>query len=261
MFIRWITRSNRKGEYIFCYLSETKWIEGKPKNKTLAALGSISEKPTKPEREVFWMQLDTGLSKLKLSYSERTKIEAAVAAKVPRGINPHGDSDAPVEWYTPPEFIEMARTVLGSIDLDPASNDLAQTWIKAGTYYTASEDGMVQLWFGRVWCNPPYGKNQPKGRKAPDWLEKALSCYENGEIEAAILLFNRSEAVRYKQQLKRVMAICEVHRRISFLNAKGDKQSSPRYNNDFLYLGKDVGQFKQVFKEIGDVTELITEED
>ena len=253
MFIRWITRSNRRGEYNFCYLSQTKWIEGKPKNQTLAALGSISEKPTKPEREVFWMQVSASLAKFQLSYSERAKIEAAISNKVPRGINPHGDSDSPVEWYTPPEFIEMARTVLKNIDLDPASNDLAQTWIKASTYYTAEEDGMIQPWFGRVWCNPPYGKNQPKGRKAPDWLEKALSCYENGEIEGAILLFNRGEAGRYKQQLKRVNAICEVNKRITFLDARGHKQNSPRHHNDFLYLGKDVERFKQVFRAIGDV--------
>jgi hypothetical protein len=55
-------------------------------------------------------------------------------------------------------------------------------------YYAAEQDGMAQPWFGRVWCNPPYGKEQLQGRKTPDWLEKALSCYENEQIEAAILL-------------------------------------------------------------------------
>ena len=253
MFVRWINRSNRTGEYKFCYLSETKWIEGKPKNQTLAALGSIAIKPTKPEREVFWMQVNAALGKLKLSYSQRVNIEAAIANKVPRGKNPHGDADACIEWYTPPEFVEMARTVLGEIDLDPASNNLAQTWIKAGTYYTAEEDGIVQPWFGRVWCNPPYGKEQPKGRKAPDWLKKVLSCYENGEIAAAILLLNRTGAAWYRQQLKRVTAMCEVRTRIAFLDANGSKQSSPRYYNDFLYLGKNVQRFKQVFEKIGDV--------
>jgi len=107
-----------------------------------------------------------------------------------------------------------------------------------------------------VWCNPPYGKDQPKGRKAPNWLEKALSCYENGEIEAAILLLNRTGAAWYKQQRRRVTAICEVHRRIPFIDATGKQQSSPRHYNDLLYLGKEVEKFKSIFEIVGEVCAL-----
>jgi hypothetical protein len=34
-----------------------------------------------------------------------------------------------MEWNTPAEYIELARNALGGIDLDPASNDLAQKTI------------------------------------------------------------------------------------------------------------------------------------
>jgi hypothetical protein len=247
MFVRWIVRSNQKGQYNFCYLCQTKWIDGKPKNKTLAALGRIAIKPTKPEREVFWMQVKVSLDEQNLSVAERAKVEAALANKVSRGKNPHGDSDAPTEWYTPPKYVEMAKKVLGEIDLDPASNAVAQKWIKAGKHFTIDDNGLIQPWFGRVWCNPPYG------RQVNRWLEKALASYESGEVDAAILLLNRTGAFWYKQLKKKVTAICEVDTRIAFLDANENKQSSPRYYNDFLYFGKDVEQFKQVFEAIGEV--------
>lgn len=247
MFIRWIERKNLKGTFQFCYLCQTQRVEGKskPENRTLAAIGSIAPKPSKPEREVFWMQVKTSLDRVELSKAERAKIEAAIAEKVARGKNPYGDSDAPVEWYTPSGYVDLARAVLGNIDLDPASNDRAQGWIKAARYYTVEDDGLAQPWKGRVWCNPPYGRNVKL------WLEKAIASYESGDVDAAVLLLNRTGAAWYLKLKKQVSAICEVEKRIAFLNAAGKRQSSPRYYNDFLYLGKDVEAFSQVFESIG----------
>jgi hypothetical protein len=73
--------------------------------------------------------------------------------------NPLGDADSPVEWYTPPIYIEMARQVLGNINLDPASNHTAQEWIDAEAYYTKEDNGLIQPWFGSIWLNPPYGSS------------------------------------------------------------------------------------------------------
>jgi hypothetical protein len=152
------------------------------------------------------------------------------------------------EWYTPPEFIEMARQVMGSIDLDPASNELAQSWIKATKYFTKDDDGLRQEWAENVYCNPPYG------RSVEDWLEVGLDWYEDGNVKSAVFLLNRTGAAWYKQAIKQVSAICEVHKRIAFIDENGQRQSSPRYYNDFLYLGKDVEKFVEVFSAIGDVT-------
>lgn len=60
------------------------------------------------------------------------------------------------EWYTPTEIIETARRVMGSIDLDPASSEIANQTVKAETYYTAETNGLNKKWDGNVWLNPPY---------------------------------------------------------------------------------------------------------
>ena len=48
------------------------------------------------------------------------------------------------EWYTPAKYIDMARTVMGSIDTDPASSEIANRTVQAATIYTADDDGRTK---------------------------------------------------------------------------------------------------------------------
>ncbi len=68
-----------------------------------------------------------------------------------------------------------------------------------------------------------------------------------------IFLINRNGAGWYKKLKREVTAICEVERRISFVDATGTPQGSPRYYNDFIYLGHDPERFKRVYSVVGDV--------
>ena len=172
-------------------------------------------------------------------------------------INRHGDADSNPEWYTPAQYVEMARQVLGKIDLDPASNATAQSWIKADRHFTKEDDGLKRTWSGRTWCNPPYGRRQKEkgtplyGLYAQLFLEKGLKHYHQRDIPAAIFLVNRTGAAWYKELCPQFSAICEVKRRIAFVNPQGESETSPRYYNDFLYLGSQTERFEEVFSDIG----------
>lgn len=67
------------------------------------------------------------------------------------------------DWATPEGFSKK----YGSFDLDPCAD---ATNTQAPLYFDKSQDGLKQKWFGRVWMNPPYG------RDIANWIEKAATC-------------------------------------------------------------------------------------
>ena len=81
------------------------------------------------------------------------------------------------EWLTPPYILEA----LGYFDLDPCAPAI-RPWDMAQVHYCKEQDGLSQGWFGRVWCNPPYG------RQTFEWL-KRLAEHKNG----IALIFARTE--------------------------------------------------------------------
>ncbi|PRH19429.1 adenine methyltransferase [Burkholderia multivorans] len=65
------------------------------------------------------------------------------------------------EWLTPPEWLRA----LGEFDLDPCA-PIVRPWDMAREHFTVAEDGLAREWRGRVWCNPPFG------RQAEKWLQR-----------------------------------------------------------------------------------------
>jgi len=71
------------------------------------------------------------------------------------------------EWLTPPEIIQA----LGKFDLDPCNAKNNPFVTGKLSFY---EEGLEKLWFGRVWCNPPFDR-----RERPKWMKK-MSEHNNG---------------------------------------------------------------------------------
>src|SRR3990167_189333 len=72
-------------------------------------------------------------------------------------LKPHiSNNSGENEWYTPKNYIDAAKQVMGSIDLDPASSAKANEIVQANKYYSKDDNGLTQEWAGNIWLNPPY---------------------------------------------------------------------------------------------------------
>ena len=88
-------------------------------------------------------------------------------------------------WLTPPYLLRS----LGDFDLDPcaATN---RPWDTAKNHFTKEDDGLALDWFGRVWLNPPYG------REMEPWL-KRMAEYSGGGV--------RLSSLEQKQEFSRII--------------------------------------------------------
>jgi hypothetical protein len=116
------------------------------------------------------------------------------------------DSPRNMEWLTPPYIIKA----LGSFDLDPCS-PMNRPWDTAKEHYNKSQNGLLKAWRGRVWCNPPYGKETSL------WLEKC-SLHK----DAIALIFARTDTKMFFQYVwSTAKAILFIKGRVKFHKADG----------------------------------------
>lgn len=152
------------------------------------------------------------------------------------------------EWYTPERYIVAARAVMGGIDCDPASNDVANQIIQATTYYTIATDGFSKDWPGRVWLNPPYGFHAGKSNQER-WTRRLLDQYAEGICTEAILLVNAVTERTWFFPLWQ-FPICFTNHRIRFYN-QHTEAGQPTHGNAFVYLGAHRDRFWTHFSPFG----------
>ena len=158
-----------------------------------------------------------------------------------RGASGTGEN----EWFTPPEYIEAARQVMGEIDLDPATAPAAQKIIQAKAFYTKVENGLFREWRGRVWLNPPYA--QPL---IAEFISKRCQERSAGRVTEAITLTHNYTDTAWFHELAGIAdAICFTRGRVRFYD--GDKIAQPTQGQAFAYLGENVARFTEIFRSIG----------
>lgn len=166
------------------------------------------------------------------------------------------------EWYTPARYIEAARRVMGGIDLDPASCELANRTVKAMRYYTKEQNGLLLPWYGNVWLNPPYGLVTPGLRGSTKSLQRNFAIelhkrYQMQEIAQAILLLLGASLCMPWFIPFWEYPICVVRQRIEFTLADGT-QGHNGYGNCFIYLGPHEQKFIDIFSEFGTVAKRVS---
>ncbi len=129
-----------------------------------------------------------------------------------KGIGGHQSAKAGKdEWLTPPDLLGK----LGIFDLDPCA-PVKRPWSTAAQHLTINDNGLFRNWQGRVWCNPPYGKEAAK------WLAR---CAEHGD--AIALIFARTETIMFFEHVwRKATAVLFLEGRLYFHHVDGSRASA-----------------------------------
>lgn len=205
--------------------------------RTLARAEKIWDKAQEGDEQAITLikELDTGDKTIHRAYTELFD-KAHVS---------HNTGES--EWYTPKQYIDAARAVMASIDLDPASSDTANKIVQANKYFTQDDDGLKHPWHGNVWMNPPY--SQPL---VSDFCELLVKNYKEGNIrQACILVNNATETNFYQNILANCNAVCFIKGRVKFVDEQGNESGTPLQGQTILYFGKNRDKFSSQFSRFG----------
>ncbi|MEO3879303.1 hypothetical protein [Rheinheimera fenheensis] len=176
------------------------------------------------------------------------------------------------EYYTPHEWTDAAREVMGGIDLDPASCDFANQWIGAKQIFTKDNDGLQQEWHGRVWMNHPFHRGetackakckkltcQRRGHHITEdipgnaeWINKLLAEYQAGRVtEAVIICYCSSSEAWFWPLLD--FPQCFPKTRVHYTGADGKRAQGATKGSVITYLGHNVALFAEVFGTLGKI--------
>lgn len=163
-------------------------------------------------------------------------------------------SSKTVEWQTPSHIVELAHRVMGGINLDPASPGKDRTVVVADTYYTKTEDGLWQDWYGWVYLNPEYGRAIGK------WMRKLRAEWDIGHVTQFIALVPaRVDTSWWREFVTTDMIVCNLHKRLKFLDSNGNEQDAAPFPSSLIYGGGQEDVLRREVKGLGSCYRLLRE--
>lgn len=167
-----------------------------------------------------------------------------------------------LEWYTPLWLVEKVKQAFqgGEVDLDACSDAVAQQTVQAGAYFTEAQNGLDQVWHGRTFVNPPFGRVGWQSQQGL-FLAKACSEQQAGHTTEVLLLLKAAVGYAWFQQalqlphafLTKKLAFCcqDVLKPGIVAEAKSNPHGSV-----VVYLGQHIKHFCNVFADVASVPGL-----
>jgi phage N-6-adenine-methyltransferase len=144
------------------------------------------------------------------------------------------------EWPTPAYLFAKLVADYGPFDLDPCAT--AEN-AKCPRFFTKEQDGLAQVWTGRVFMNPPYG------REISAWMRKAWEASQTTAELVLCLVPVRTGSRWWQEWVKRG--------EVDFLPGRvkwRDNISSP-FDSATVRFRKDVVFTKPALKLVSESTE------
>lgn len=202
-------------------------------------------------------------------------------------------SNETAEWGSPELVCELSHEVMGGVDLDPASCEAFNKFVKAYRIYTKADNGFHRPMFGRVFHNPPGGWNDELGQEVHKKTKTRESCEVTGSCglppghrhkgvgsSAKRWWFRLESEWRASRVTEGIFicfdlgllqttqnrtptgafvpldfAICYPSERLDYVDENGEPAGSPPHASCIVYLPGEAGtdKFKYVFSELGKV--------
>lgn len=189
------------------------------------------------------LSLNAAANIARMPEDERTPI----VNQIREGARPHvSHNSGENEWYTPREYIEAAHLVMGRIDIDPASSEIANKTVNASVYYSKNNSGLDKVWAGNIWMNPPYSSDL-----IGKFCDKLKTECSEGRIKNAIILVNNATETNWFYTLANICsAVVFTKGRVKFLDPDGNP-GAPLQGQAILYYGDNPEKFLKEFYRFG----------
>lgn len=160
------------------------------------------------------------------------------------------------EWFTPLPILVAAKKVLGPIELDPASNAIANARVGARYFFTKEMDGLSIDWncYGAIFCNPPGGKTKNRSNTELFWQKLIVTS----DFTHAIFLCFSLEAAQTTQRDGKGGVLrfpfCVPAKRLAFDASNGLPGPAPSHSNVIVYVPGTIDKrelFFSTFSEFG----------